>query len=80
MSVQAGMSESLWRWLTQQGWREVLYRPDRRRCRDVPHTLVTQLIDAAPEDRARVLAVATSHASIRPQTARGRAAGRSYLA
>jgi hypothetical protein len=76
MSVQAGMSETLWRWLVKQGWREVLYRPDRRRYRDVPHTYVTQLIDAAPEDRDRVLAAATAHASIRPPTTRG-FAGRS---
>ena len=31
MSVQAGLSDSLWRWLTKQGWREVMFRPDRRR-------------------------------------------------
>lgn len=65
MSVQAGMSDSLWRWLTTRGWREVMFRPDRRRYRDIPHGFVTQLIDAAPEDRDRILAVATAHASYR---------------
>jgi hypothetical protein len=77
MTVQAGMSDGLWQWLTRKGWREVLYRPDRRRYRDVPHTLVTQLIDAAPEDRDRLLAHATTHASVRTPTAGGRSRGRS---
>lgn len=77
MSVQAGMSDSLWRWLMKLGWREVMFRPDRRRYRDVPHGLVTQLIDAAPEDRERILAVAISRASIRtlPPRTRGLAGG-----
>ena len=29
MSVQAGMSEALWRWLIKQGWREVLNETER---------------------------------------------------
>lgn len=65
MSVQAGMSESLWRWLTRLGWREVMFRPDRRRYRDIPHGFVTQLVDAATEERERILAVAITHASYR---------------
>ncbi len=73
MSVQAGMADSLWRWLTKLGWREVMFRPDRRRYRDIPHGFVTQLIDAAPEERERILAVAISHASFRvpPPRTRG---------
>ncbi len=70
MSVQAGMSESLWRWLASNGWREVTFRPDRRRYRDIPAALVTQLIDAAPEERARVLRAAIANASYRPKPAR----------
>jgi hypothetical protein len=77
MTVQAGMSDGLWKYLTRKGWREVLYRPDRRRYRDLPHTLVTRLIDAAPEDRDRILALATTHASVRTPTAGGRSGGRS---
>ena len=75
MSVQAGMSDGLWRWLARQGWREVMYRPDRRRYRDIPSTFVTQLIDAAPEERDRILEAAMKHASHRPATARGRGRG-----
>ena len=52
MIVQAGMTDSLWIWLAQQGWREVTYRPDRRRYLDIPHAFVTELIDAGPDDRA----------------------------
>lgn len=72
MSVQAGLSDSLWRWLTKLGWREVMFRPDRRRYRDIPHGFVTQLIDAAPEERERILAVAVTHASYRATAPRTR--------
>lgn len=55
LTVQAGMSHELWRWLQEQGWREIQFRPDRRRYRDVPTAWVTRLIDCAPEERATVL-------------------------
>lgn len=71
MIVQAGMTDSLWLWLAQQGWREVTYRPDRRRYLDVPHAFVTELIDAGPDDRPQILEAAKAEASYRPQ-ARGR--------
>lgn len=73
MIVQSGMSDSLWQWLTQHGWREVLYRPDRRRYRDIPHAFVTELIDAAPDDRDAVLEAAKSEAVYRPQAGARRA-------
>ncbi len=62
MTVQPGLSADLWRWMQEQGWREVQVRPDRRRYRDVPPSLVTALIDAAPEDWDRVMAVAVAQA------------------
>jgi hypothetical protein len=62
MTVQAGMSQELWCWLQDQGWREVSFRPDRRRYRNVPGSWVTQLIDCAPEERAAVLEAAIAHA------------------
>lgn len=65
MTVQAGMSHELWRWLQEQGWREVLFRPDRRRYRDVPTAWVTRLIDCAPEERATVLDAAIARAVYR---------------
>jgi len=70
MSVQAGMSEGLWRWLANNGWREVMIRPDRRRYREVPAALVTQLIDASADERPRVLHAAIANASFRPRPAR----------
>jgi hypothetical protein len=69
ITVQAGMTDELWRWLMERGWREVFYRPDRRVYRDVPSSIVTQLIDAAPEDRDAVLARARREARVRaPRT------------
>jgi hypothetical protein len=70
MSVQAGMSEGLWRWLVSNGWREVMFRPDRRRYREIPSAFVTQLIDAAPDERPRLLRAAIANASFRPRPAR----------
>lgn len=66
ITVQAGMSDELWRWLLEQGWREPSYRPDRRRYREVPSTWVTRLIDAPPEARQRVLDAAVDNATRRP--------------
>lgn len=71
MTVQAGMSDALWRWLTKRGWRESLFRPDRRRYRDIPHAFVTQLIDATPEHFDAILAAAVAQATHRPATVRG---------
>ena len=66
ITIQAGMSDELWRWLLEQGWREPAYRPDRRRYREVPSTWVTRLIDAPPESRLRVLDAAIENAVLRP--------------
>jgi hypothetical protein len=77
MTVQAGMSDTLWRWLTKRGWREAMYRPDRRRYRDLPHALVTQLIDATPDHFDSILSAASAQAAHRPQTVRGGGARRS---
>jgi hypothetical protein len=71
MTVQAGMSQALWHWLLQQGWREVTFRPDRRRYRDLPAAYVTRLIDStSPEERARVLSAAVANATYRPVMSR----------
>ena len=71
--VQAGMTDSLWKWLASQGWREVTYRPDRRRYRDIPSAFVTELIDVGPDDRAQVLEAAKAEATYRPQVKNHRA-------
>ena len=70
MSVQAGMTDGLWRWLVSQGWREITFRPDRRRYRDIPSAYVTQLIDCASEQRERVLDAAIANAVLRPVVGR----------
>jgi hypothetical protein len=66
MTIQAGMSDQLWHWLLEQGWREATFQPDRRRYRDVPSAWVTRLIDATPEVCARVLDAAMDKAVFRP--------------
>jgi hypothetical protein len=72
MTVQAGMSDGLWRWLVRQGWREITFKPDRRHYRDIPTAYATRLIDSNPEERERVLAAAIANATHR--RAKGRPA------
>jgi len=67
MTVRAGMTDVLWRWLLDQGWREVAVRPDRRRYKDIPTTYMTLLVDAvADQERARIMEVAIANAQFRP--------------
>lgn len=71
MTVRAGMTDQLWRWLLDQGWREVPVRLDRRRYKDIPTTYVSRLIDAvANEERARVMEVAIANAQYRASMTR----------
>jgi hypothetical protein len=65
MIVPAGMSDELWEWLMDQGWREVTYRPDHRIYRQVPTSRATQLVDADKEVRMSVLESAIAHAELR---------------
>jgi len=66
MTVRAGMTDGLWRWLLSKGWREVAIRPDRRRYKDIPTTYITHLIDAETnEERGRVMAAAIANAQYR---------------
>src|SRR5258706_3731107 len=71
MTVQAGLSDDLWEWLLDADWRELMYRPDRRRYREVPPSMVTRLIDAIPEYRERILAIGVSRATYRPELRTG---------
>lgn len=55
MTVQAGLSDDLWRWLVSLGWRELAPGENRLQLRPLATTLVTRLFDAQPEERERVL-------------------------
>ena len=66
MSVQSGLTDDMWTWLQEQGWREVTRRPDRRHYKDVPPSLVTKLFDAVPSERLSALKEATDGAFARP--------------
>lgn len=72
MGVQSGLTDDMWNWLQEQGWREIMFRPERRSYKDVPPSMVTDLFDAGPEDRLRVLkeavAAATDRAKARAET------------
>jgi hypothetical protein len=66
ITIQAGLSDELWVWLLDEGWRELTYRPDRRHYREIPSSWVTRLIDAEPETRPLVMDAAVAKASLRP--------------
>lgn len=66
MVVQAGLGDELWDWLLENGWRELTYRPDRRRYREIPGSWVTRLIDALPETRGELMRTAITRATSRP--------------
>jgi len=57
MTVQAGFSRDLWHWLVAQGWRPLPEGDNRYRYRAVPSNVVAALVDAAPEERERLLAL-----------------------
>jgi hypothetical protein len=68
MIVQAGMSDELWQWLLELGWREVTYRPDRRVYRQVPLSCATRLTDSTRDTRLRVLDDALDRAELRSKS------------
>ena len=53
--MPAGVSDELWQWLMDKGWRVPTRHPDRRAYRDIPVSCVTRLIDADPAHREHVL-------------------------
>ena len=57
LSVQAGFSRDLWQWLSAQGWRELPASDNRYRYRALPSNVVAALIDGAPEEREKLLAL-----------------------
>jgi hypothetical protein len=75
--VHPGMSDSLWRWLSSLGWREVSFRPDRRKYCDLPYIWVKMLYDARPDLRDHVLTDAT--AAARKKTPHPRAFRETHL-
>jgi hypothetical protein len=66
MSVQAGMSMELWRWLVGLGWRELDDLARRNRLRALPSSAVMALFDAAPERWEALLAKAIGQAIRKP--------------
>jgi len=71
LTVQAGMSDALWVWLLDSGWRVEPFRPDRRRYREIARTQVTRLIDCDPADRRKLLEQAIWDAELTPTLGNG---------
>jgi hypothetical protein len=65
MLVPPGMSEDFWRWLQDEGWREITFRPDRRSYRDIPPSRVMHLVDCPSSRRSDVLLAAIDEAHVR---------------
>ncbi|MCX8005815.1 MAG: hypothetical protein N2688_12820 [Burkholderiaceae bacterium] len=66
MTVQAGLSDELWRWLVERGWRELHDLSRRQQLRAVPASAVTALFDAPPERWEALLAEAIKQAIFKP--------------
>ena len=64
--MQAGLSDDLWRWLMDRGWRVPSYHPDRRTYRDIPVSFITRLIDCDERHREQVLFEAIMSAHPKP--------------
>lgn len=64
--VQAGLTDELWEWLLDQGWRVPSYHPDRRAYRDLPVSQITRLIDADPIQRDQVMFEAIMNSQRKP--------------
>jgi hypothetical protein len=62
LTVQAGLSDDLWRWLVKLGWRELRPRENRLDFRPLPTALTTRLFDCAADERERVLLAAMRQA------------------
>jgi hypothetical protein len=63
MTVQAGLTDEMWSWLSGLGWRELRRGESRLRFSPLPSTLVSRLYDVSPEDRQRVLLAAIRESS-----------------
>lgn len=68
MTVQAGLSDSLWHWLVSLGWRELAPGENRLQLKPLATTHVTRLFDAQPEERERVLMNAIRQVTRRPSS------------
>src|SRR5512134_22018 len=71
MTVHAGMTMELWGWLQSKGWREVLFKVDRRKYSDISTDMAKELIDCPVDRREEVLAQAIENAVARTRPTEG---------
>lgn len=62
LTVPAGLSRDLWQWLSAQGWYELGAGENRYKFRALPSNVVAALVDASPDDREKLLALAMRRA------------------
>jgi hypothetical protein len=67
LTVQAGLSDTLWVWLLDAGWRVEPYRPDRRHYTEIARSEVARLIECNPVHRKRLLDQAIRDAEYRSE-------------
>jgi hypothetical protein len=63
MTVQAGLTDEMWRWLASLGWRELRGGENRLHYRALSSSLVNRLYDVAPDDRQKILLLAIREAT-----------------
>jgi hypothetical protein len=63
MTVQAGLTDEMWQWLSALGWRELRSGEHRLHYRALSSSLVNRLYDVAPDDRQKVLLLAIREAT-----------------
>jgi hypothetical protein len=66
ITVLPGLSDELWEFLVHAGFREMTFRPDRRRYRSVSSSRVAELYKASHEHWRGLLVTALKEASNRP--------------
>lgn len=79
MTVQAGMTDEMWRWLASLGWRELRSGENRLHYRALSSLLVNRLYDVAPDDRQKILLLAIREATRPARTGAGVGAERSPM-
>jgi hypothetical protein len=63
MTVQAGLTDEMWQWLTALGWRELRSGENRLHYRALSSLLVNRLYDVGPDDRQKILLLAIREAT-----------------
>jgi hypothetical protein len=67
MTVQAGITDEMWQWLSALGWRELRPGENRLHYKALSTSLVNRMYDVAPDDRQKILLLAIREATRPPR-------------